>query len=257
MRSSPAPVSIDGLGSGVRVPSGAWSYCMKTRFQNSMNRSPCGSRSGPAVGAEVRTAVEVQLGARAAWPRLTHLPEVVLVAEALDALHRHADDVVPDLLGLVVALVDGDPDAVAVEAPVLGDELPAVGDGQFLEVVPEAEVAHHLEEDEMALGAADVVEVVVLATGADALLRADGPPERRDLVADEVRLEGHHAGHVEQHGRVVRDEAGRRHRRVFASGEEVDEGLAELRPRYEEVERPSELVSLPVGCRGLSLGWRP
>ena len=32
---------------------------------------------------------------------------------------------VPDLLGLVVALVDGDPDAVAVEAPDLGDELPA------------------------------------------------------------------------------------------------------------------------------------
>ena len=155
----------------------------------------------PAVRTEVRTTVEVQLGARAAWARVTHLPEVVLVAEALDALHRHADDVVPDLLGLVVALVDGDPDAVAVEPPALGDQLPAVGDGQLLEVVAEAEVAHHLEEDEVALGAADVVEVVVLATGADALLRADGPAERRHLVADEVRLERHHAGDVEQHGR--------------------------------------------------------
>ena len=35
---------------------------------------------------------------------------------------------------------------------------------------------------------------------------------RRHLVADEVRLERHHAGDREQHGRVVRDQAGRRHR---------------------------------------------
>ena len=55
----------------------------------------------------------------------------------------------------------------------LGDELPAVGDRQLLEVVAEAEVAEHLEEHEVALGAPDVVEVVVLAAGADALLRAD------------------------------------------------------------------------------------
>ena len=50
MRSRPAPVSIDGRGSGVRVPSGAWSNCMKTRFQNSMKRSPAGSASGPPSG---------------------------------------------------------------------------------------------------------------------------------------------------------------------------------------------------------------
>src|SRR6476646_6732799 len=39
MRSSPAPVSTDGRGSGTSVPSGCLSYCMKTRFQNSMKRS--------------------------------------------------------------------------------------------------------------------------------------------------------------------------------------------------------------------------
>jgi hypothetical protein len=135
---------------------------------------------------------------------------------------------VPDLLGLVVALVDGDPDAVAVEAPRLGDQLPAVRDRQLLEVVAEAEVAEHLEEDEVALGAPDVVEVVVLATGADALLRAHRLGERRHLVADEVRLERHHPGDVEQPGRVVRDQACRRDRRVAAGGEEVEVRLAEL-----------------------------
>ena len=111
---------------------------------------------------------------------------------------------------------------------VAGDELPAPRDGRFLEVVTEAEVAEHLEEHEVALGAADVVEVVVLAAGAGALLRADGPLVRRLLVADEVRLERHHAGHVEQHRRIVRDETRRRDRRVALGREEVPERIAEL-----------------------------
>ena len=43
-------MSMFFFGSGVREPSGAWSYCMKTRFQNSMNRSPWGSVAGPPSG---------------------------------------------------------------------------------------------------------------------------------------------------------------------------------------------------------------
>ena len=78
--------------------------------------------------------------------------------------------VAPDRLGLVVGDVDGDPDAVAVEAEHLGDELPGPRDGLGLEVVAEAEVAEHLEEGEVAARAADLVEVVVLAPGPHALL---------------------------------------------------------------------------------------
>ncbi len=170
MRSRPSPVSIDGFGSSVRLPSGAWLYCMKTRFQNSMNRSPCGIADRTTVGPERRPAVDVDLAARPAWTGVAHLPEVVLVAEPLDALHRHADLLVPDGLGLVVAVVHRDPHPVAVEAERLGVELPAPRDDLALEVVAEAEVAEHLEEHQVALGAADVVEVVVLATGAGALL---------------------------------------------------------------------------------------
>ena len=122
------------------------------------------------VGAELGATVEVDLAARAAWTGLAGLPEVVLVAQALDALHRHADDVVPDLLGDVVGLVDGDPHPVAVHPPRFGDQLPARRDDELLEVVAEAEVAEHLEEDQVALRAPDVVEVVVLAAGTHALL---------------------------------------------------------------------------------------
>ena len=43
MRSRPMPVSIEGRGSGRRSPGATWSYCMKTRFQNSRKRSPSSS----------------------------------------------------------------------------------------------------------------------------------------------------------------------------------------------------------------------
>ena len=69
----------------------------------------------------------------------------------------------PDLLGLVVGLMDGDPQQVLVQAVALGQKLPAVLDGPFLEIVAEAEVAQHLEEGVVAGGEADVLQVVVLA----------------------------------------------------------------------------------------------
>ena len=37
------PVSIEGLGSSTRVSASTCSYCMKTRFQISMKRSPSSS----------------------------------------------------------------------------------------------------------------------------------------------------------------------------------------------------------------------
>ena len=81
---------------------------------------------------------------------------------------------------LVVLAVDGDPDLVRVEAQAAvrlraGDQLPGQRDGAFLEVVAEAEVAHHLEEGVMAAGVADIFEIVVLAAGAHALLARRGP----------------------------------------------------------------------------------
>jgi hypothetical protein len=56
------------------------------------------------------------------------------------------------------------------------------------------------------LGAADIVEVVVLAPGTSALLAADRTLVRRNLVADEVRLERHHPRDGEQDRRIVRDQ---------------------------------------------------
>ena len=117
---------------------------------------------------------------------------------------RHADLVDPDLLGLVVVVVHRDPEAVAVVAEDLGQQLPGHRDGLGLEVVAEAEVAQHLEEGAVVGVRADDLDV----RGPEALLNGGGPGPRRRLLAQEVGLEGHHARDREEDRGVVRDQAG-------------------------------------------------
>ena len=116
-----------------------------------------------------RALVEEELRAGPAGTGVPHVPEVVL-PQSLDARSGNADGIPPDLLGLVVALVDGDPHPVAVDAQHLGDQLPSKGDGLGLEVVAEAEVPEHLEERAVSVGGADDVDVL----GPEALLDRGG-----------------------------------------------------------------------------------
>ena len=230
IRSRPAPVSMFLRGSSVSVPAASRLSCMKTRFQISTKRwsPPC---LGPPSCAVRLPLVEEDLRVGPAGPGVAHGPEVVLVAHALDPLGAQADRVDPDLLGLVVALVHGDPEAVAVEAEDLGQELPGHRDGLRLEVVPEAEVAQHLEEGAVVGVGADDVDV----GGPEALLDGGGPGPGRRLLAQEVGLEGHHAGDGEEDRGVVRDQAGRGDERVAPVGEVAREG----RPQSVGVHRSS------------------
>ena len=164
------------------------------------------SVGGTAAGAVFGTEVVEDLAAGPARADVAGSPPVVLV-EPLDAFGRDADGCLPDLGGLVVRDVDGHPQLVGVEAEHLGHELPRPRDRLGLEVVAEAEVAHHLEEREVAIGAADVVEVVVLAARPDALLDGHHAACGGHLGAEEVRHERHHAGHREQQRRLVGNQA--------------------------------------------------
>ena len=161
---------------------------------------------GAAVVAEGRALVDEELAARTVGTGVGHLPVIVLV-ETLDALGAHPDGVAPDLLGLVVGQVHGDPQLLGVQSEHLGREFPGERDRLLLEVVAEAEVAHHLEEGEMALGPADFVQVVVLAAGPGTLLNGHGPLVGRCLLTDEVRLERHHSRNGEHDRGVVRYQA--------------------------------------------------
>ncbi|MNY45592.1 hypothetical protein D3C86_1807080 [compost metagenome] len=123
--------------------------------------------------------VEEDLGARAARAGVTHRPEVVrgvgralVVADAHHALGRHADLLGPDVVGLVVAGVDGDPELFLGQVQPLrrGEELPGVADRVALEIVAEAEVAQHLEESMVTCGVADVFQIVVFTARTHATL---------------------------------------------------------------------------------------
>jgi hypothetical protein len=152
---------------------------MNTRFQ--ISSQPCHDR-GSVVGHDARRAVHVvvDLGARAARADVAGRPEVVLLAQADDAIVAEAGDVAPQRAGLVVgaelalAAEHRDHQAVGIEAVDAGQELPRPGDRVGLEVVAEREVAEHLEERVVARRLADLVEVVLLAAGAHALLAGGG-----------------------------------------------------------------------------------
>ena len=232
------PVSIDGRGSGVRAPSSNCSNCMKTRFQISMNRSPSSSGlPGGPPGIDGPVVVE-DLRAGAAGAGRAHHPEIVHGGDADDPLVRQAGDLLPELGRLVVVVVDGDQEPVLGQAELAGQELPGERDRALLEVVAEGEVAEHLEEGVVPRGVADVVEVVVLAAGAHALLAGGGAHVVALLQAGEDVLELHHAGVGEHQRRVVaRHQRRGGHHLVPSLGEVVEEGGADVVQARHDVPR--------------------
>ncbi len=138
-------------------------------------------------------------------------------------------DLLPQREGFVVVGIDGGEQAVFGEAEILGDQFPSKCDGIFLEVVAEGEIAQHLEEGVMAGGVAHIVEVVVLAAGADAFLRGGGAAVGALFLTGEDVLELHHARIGEkERGVVARHERGGRHGRVAAGSEEIEEIRADV-----------------------------
>jgi len=109
----------------------------------------------------------------------------------------------PDLEGLVVVLVDRDPETVLGKPHRDRQEFPGPGNRLVLEVVAEREIPQHLEEGVMAGRVADVLEVVVLASRADGFLGARRPFVAAVLDAEEAILELHHARVGEKKRRVV------------------------------------------------------
>ena len=182
-----------------------------------------------ALGAVLGAPVEVDLRAGPAGTGHAHVPVVVQAVAALDALGGQPGDPPPELDRLVVGLVHGDPDPVRVEAVAAGvlaagDQVPGVLDGAGLEVVAEGEVAGHLEERVVPGGLADLVDV----QGAHALLDRGGPRVGRRRLAQEVRLELHHARVDEQQVGVVEDQRGAGHAGVPGAGEVVGEAADDL-----------------------------
>src|SRR6478735_4042006 len=123
MRSSPMPVSILFFGSSETISPAACSYCMKTRFQISTNRSPSSSAlpGGPP-------------GIWSPWSKK--------ISE--QGPHGPSSPIAQKLS--LVGMRDGDRQPVRVEAPVLRQQGPGVMDRLVLEIVAEGEISEHFEK---------------------------------------------------------------------------------------------------------------
>ena len=124
----------------------------------------------------------------------------------------------PDVIGLLIFGVDRHPELFRRQVEVFGEELPGEMNGILLEIVAEREVPEHFEEGVMTGGVADVVEVIVLAAGADALLRRCGALIGAMIESEVDVLELIHAGIGKEKRRVVagNDGAGRHNGVTFA-----------------------------------------
>src|SRR6266704_5888807 len=114
-------------------------------------------------------------------------------------------------------------------------QFPGVGNGFLLEVIAEGEIAKHLEERVVALGEADVFEVVVLAARAHAFLCGGRAGVIAFFEAQEHVLELVHPRIREQQRRVaMRHERRAAHAAVPLALEEAEERLADLiaTPRF-------------------------
>jgi hypothetical protein len=198
------------------------------------------------AGVAAADAVVVDLRARPARPRVAHFPEVVLhVPGQHVAVGEELEPQLPRLLvggqaQLRIALEVGRVQPVAGDAVDLREQLPRPLHRFLLEVVAEGPVAQHLEERVVVRVLAHVVEVVVLAARADALLTVHRPLElaqvrRRVRLAQEDGLELVHPrvgeqerGIVEGHAGVAGHEGVPARRAAGLALEELDERGADL-----------------------------
>ncbi len=174
--------------------------------------------------------IHIDLAARPARTCIRHLPEIVALAETVDARVGKLGDLLPELPRFIVLVVDRHPEEILVDAEILRDEFPRELDRVALEVVAEGEIAEHLEERVVARGVPHLLEIVVLAAGAHAFLRRGRAlAERRRLLAEEDPLERHHSGiREEQRWIVGGHERARRPRNVAVLLEEIQEFRANL-----------------------------
>ncbi|CCZ49491.1 putative uncharacterized protein [Bacteroides sp. CAG:661] len=123
-----------------------------------------------------RARVDVDLRAGAAGTRIAHFPEIVMLVAVQDVVFRQ--ELFPVGGGFVVAfeaffgtsLEDGGIQVLRVDFQHVHQVFPGPGNGFLLEVVAERPVAQHLEHGVVVGVVADLLQVVVLAADAKALL---------------------------------------------------------------------------------------
>ena len=123
------------------------------------------------------TAVYVDLAAWTAGAHFGHLPEIFLAPEKEHMRRVHARLLGP-LTGSLIVLWDisyivtktGYPKLLARQPPNIGEQFPSPSDSLFLVIVSKGPIPQHFEERVMRVVSTDIVEIIMLASYAHALL---------------------------------------------------------------------------------------
>ena len=197
-----------------------------------------------ALRIPLRGQVHVQLGTRAAGAGFPHHPEIILHVPVHD-LHVRVQaagteqlrPVIPCLLvklpGVALGLVRGVHGGVQAfrgESPPFHHQLPGPADGFLLEIIPEGPVPQHFKKRVVVGIITHILQVVVLAAGADALLGVRGAGGRPggSPYAQEIRNKLVHAGICEQQTGALGHQRSGGHDRVLFLAEKVQKALAYL-----------------------------
>ena len=147
----------------------------------------------------------------------------------MNALVRQSRLSVPQLDCLVVILIDRRPKTFFGEAvPAIGhrtgQELPCERDRTGFEIVTEREVTCHLKERRVAGRTTHLLDI----KRADNFLNAGRARIGRRRLAQEVRLERHHASVDEEQRGVIKKQGCRRNHLMASFAEEHQEATADL-----------------------------
>jgi hypothetical protein len=185
------------------------------------------------------------LRARSAGAGVAHAPEVIFFSEAVNALFGDAFLFVPDIRRFIVIEKDGHVEAFFREAELFGQKFPGEMDRVFFEIVTERKIAEHFKKGVVSSRVADVFEVVVLATGAHALLRGDGASVIAVLKSQEQIFELVHSRiGKQQSGIVFRNERRAGNNPVSMALKVVDKCLANFTAFHTSLTNPVKLLSL-------------
>ncbi len=211
MRSRPAPVSTLGFGSGASVPSGAVE--LHEHQVPDLEEPPrLGQRfemlRGRAVPVRCPASIPGRRRSRSTVRTVRCRPSARSCPcrrgrRSGRAAGRRSRARGPRASRSFVMHGDAQPIGSQAEPLLRGDEFPRERDRVALEVIAEGEVAEHLEERVVPPGQPDLLEVVVLAPGADALLARRRAAVGSRILPEEGPLELDHAGVGEQQRRVV------------------------------------------------------
>ena len=186
-------------------------------------------RSGASLGTEI----VIDLRAGAAGSRIAHLPEVVGLIQPGNVVRRNISHFAPQLLGFIVFAEHADVELVLGQTVNFGHQFPGINDGVALEVIAEGKIPQHFEKRVMAARVANVIQIVMLAAGADALLRRRRARILALFLAQEDVLELVHPGVGEQQRRIVAGHERRASDHAVATfGEIIEKLLADLGPSH-------------------------